>query len=1044
MQNEKMKRLQAKSWEPHKLNWWLVGIMLLGAFLRLLNLGEQSFWMDEIQTVRQVSLPWAELIYDMKWHLTGPFPVFIQRWLITPLGMNEFTARLPSSFFSIATIYLVYKLGKNLTTKRIGLIAALLISVNPYHIYYAQEVRPYAHLTFFVGLSYLSLFSWFTKNQSSKWFISYILSSILSIYTHPSGIVMLVPHVGIVLILLTHHWHKNGWGQGLKIKIFKITLSWLAIALLVTPMIILINEGSQIYGTLEQKLPISISFWVRSFFSNAWDKVILPFSAHNWPNQLIGGVLGFIFSIAILLGLTTTTVRFNIETVIYLGAWCVLPFLLLTATSYRSGIGYVPRYSNPLLSAYLLVIAVAIYHFGNLGIKDYQLSPRLLMGVLALAIILFNLPLLIRYYQGEKTNYQNGAEFLEEQVFPGDIIVYQSMDIGQYEYYFSNKAKQQIRNLNSQEIATRCNGTQRVWLTGSHILNPIGKEQFAWAEENMEHIISFPAFTEWGTVDVFRCGIADIQDATVSLERKPPSSRTATDWLKLGELHFTLGHWKESSSNFEKGIDKCLVEECAPHALFRMYLGYSQSLKELGDLSGAVDALNKAISLSVPIEFLQAYRQEISELYELYIEEYLDDEALSYLSVSGGTFEKENDLTNWRFPQLKYALEANVTSECAAVGKMGAELKGSTNIYHNGINISLPDEVISGRFFAVGAYMRAKDEGNWLYDHILIDPLYLGGQDKTGSYHGSIGTNKLAAERFVDWQLVVRVFPTDDWLDKTLYVSPALLTGRGSVCIDQVFVIPLPIPRQLEAEILLAKENYLEALQLFDDLLQKCVKDECTSKGEFSIRVKIAKAKAALGKEDEAYFLIHEAFEKVNPTMDLIEELIPDIESLYQMILMARAIPNTRILNGSFEENFSGWNPPAERYDLTLLVDESCTYRGMYGLFIEGANNNYHNGPSVALPFAEQGQYYLFGAMVRQLGNVVKLESMYLGGHDNEGEYRGSHGGELDDTVNAWKPIVRLVKTPDWTDFRLSPLLLTGNGPVCLDEVFAISLIPID
>jgi len=55
--------------------------------------------------------------------------------------------RLSSILFSLITIWLVYKIGKEIKDKKTGLWAAILVGVNPLLIYFSQELRMYSMVT---------------------------------------------------------------------------------------------------------------------------------------------------------------------------------------------------------------------------------------------------------------------------------------------------------------------------------------------------------------------------------------------------------------------------------------------------------------------------------------------------------------------------------------------------------------------------------------------------------------------------------------------------------------------------------------------------------------------------------------------------------------------------------------------------------------------------------------------------------------------------------------------------------------------------------
>lgn len=129
---------------------FLAFILSLALVLRLINL-KQSFWLDEainVQAAGDLSLP--DLLFE---YSLGDFhpPLFhLVLWIIFQITeISELTARLPSVIFSLLTIYLVYKITKQVipNNKSIlspALMSAAFLSTSGLHIYYSQEARMYS------------------------------------------------------------------------------------------------------------------------------------------------------------------------------------------------------------------------------------------------------------------------------------------------------------------------------------------------------------------------------------------------------------------------------------------------------------------------------------------------------------------------------------------------------------------------------------------------------------------------------------------------------------------------------------------------------------------------------------------------------------------------------------------------------------------------------------------------------------------------------------------------------------------------------------
>src|SRR3989344_5210371 len=120
-------------------------ILIGGLLLRSFSLN-QSLWLDEaINVLATQNFSLIGMITEYAKADFHPPLYFIIIWVWTRLfGIGEIAVRIPSVIFGILTIYLVYLLGKKIHSKNLGLFSAILLAINPLHIYYSQEARMYA------------------------------------------------------------------------------------------------------------------------------------------------------------------------------------------------------------------------------------------------------------------------------------------------------------------------------------------------------------------------------------------------------------------------------------------------------------------------------------------------------------------------------------------------------------------------------------------------------------------------------------------------------------------------------------------------------------------------------------------------------------------------------------------------------------------------------------------------------------------------------------------------------------------------------------
>jgi len=177
----------------------LYGLVGLGFLLRVFHLGNQSLWFDEIITVHLAQLPLLaglDGLLGQGIQLTPFFHWVVKLWLFT--GTSEWALRFPAVVFSVLAIPLMYRLGKLYFNVSVGLFAAAIIAVNPFQVWYAQEVRAYSLLTF-SAIGVMTAFGLLLKKGTWRHLAALTLFNIIGINAH--YFILLLTTVQFVFIL---------------------------------------------------------------------------------------------------------------------------------------------------------------------------------------------------------------------------------------------------------------------------------------------------------------------------------------------------------------------------------------------------------------------------------------------------------------------------------------------------------------------------------------------------------------------------------------------------------------------------------------------------------------------------------------------------------------------------------------------------------------------------------------------------------------------------------------------------------------------------
>ena len=168
----------------------LLGVILLvGLFFRLHNLGGESLWLDEASSVKYAQLNFFHIFSQYK--ETPPLYYIFLHWWIRFFGISEVSVRLPSAIFGFFSIFMMYKIGKQLFDDNTGIISAFLMAFSGFHIYYSQEARTYSLSVLLTVMSMYFFISLFDK-MSHKRLLGYMLSSLLLIYSHIYGLFIII------------------------------------------------------------------------------------------------------------------------------------------------------------------------------------------------------------------------------------------------------------------------------------------------------------------------------------------------------------------------------------------------------------------------------------------------------------------------------------------------------------------------------------------------------------------------------------------------------------------------------------------------------------------------------------------------------------------------------------------------------------------------------------------------------------------------------------------------------------------------------------
>jgi len=446
----------------------LYPIVLLAAALRLFRLESESYWLDEAFSVTTVL---SNTPYELLVSVPGndPHPPFyyllLSGWTAI-FGTGELATRSLSAFAGIATVTVLYGVGRRLFDREVGAIAALLVAVSPFHVWYSQEVRMYSLL----GLLTVLSFYWFVRIQTERPAddtgvqaeIGYIIATVLLGYTHVFGLfVILAQNAYVFSRYLVRIVPRS-----------RLTVRrWIAIegitALLLAPWLVrLFRRTVAAHGGETSNvgwIPLPTAETVREMFAAYLGGYLFSESFPLLVSLVVAGCL--VLALSSDRPTTTETDRQDdpVNAVYVVVLWFIVPILVPIALSHVVTPIFVDRYSIGASLAFFLLIAKGVRTFSRPALR------YIVVGVLLVCLVV---PLPAYYQNDQKEQWREAAADIESSVDGDDIIlVSRPFTERTFSYYFDHSDVPTVRidtNATTDEVRGPVDGHDDVWIVLSY------------------------------------------------------------------------------------------------------------------------------------------------------------------------------------------------------------------------------------------------------------------------------------------------------------------------------------------------------------------------------------------------------------------------------------------------------------------------------------------------------------------------------------------------------------------------------------------------
>ncbi|MFQ5921955.1 MAG: glycosyltransferase family 39 protein [Anaerolineales bacterium] len=412
---------------------------LVGAALavRLFGLGRQGLWFDEAYSIFVAKLPLAfsmnVLISD---GVHPPLYYLIQRIALL-LGEGEAAVRLPAMLFGLLAVPLMFLLGNLWAGERTGLIAAALIVLSPFHIWYSQEARMYSAL---MTLSILCMFAYTRLLQPGRH------RGIEAVFVLASGLAYLTHYFALFLPLVQFaHIAVNFKRQ------HGLLARWLVLQLLAAiPLLLwlyLIYQQPQVIvgiGWIEVPRPMDLWYTLVNFS--------IGFVEQSDVLRAVGAIL---FGGLAILGART---RWRLDFVASLVVlWALLPLVLTFLISLKRPM-YVDRFLILSLPAFVLLVAK--------GLDSMRRQARLAAGSAVLLLLMYGVVTFTFGTAQQKEDWRGAAKYLSRAAADEALVVRTLQMVIPLAYYHADYESFQVIEVNRiiKPISQYAEGHKGTWL----------------------------------------------------------------------------------------------------------------------------------------------------------------------------------------------------------------------------------------------------------------------------------------------------------------------------------------------------------------------------------------------------------------------------------------------------------------------------------------------------------------------------------------------------------------------------------------------------
>ncbi len=364
--------------------------LLLAAFgLRALQIGRESLWRDEVDSIRFALAPLETVLANFgRMGENGPLYHLVLRGWLGWAGTSDLALRYFSTLCGVVLVAAVYALGRRLLGRRAAGWAAILATASPALVWYAGEGKMYAFQPLLIALALLAA-------VRGRW-LFFGLAGLAAVYTHVLSPLFLPAGAALAWAVAPRALGRRFYWRAAVIAI----VVCLPLAISLGPVWL---RGAD-FGHSPAGLDVIVS---RALELGA-------FGVSRPADLSLPEALADVFGLAMLglaaLGVALRPGRISLALV----AWMALPVALLALVSARVPL-FEPRYMLASAPAMYLLIGAALA----------ALRPSAARAAAAATVLaILTVGLAAQAAAPIRPDLRGAAAWVARRATPGDVVVY--------------------------------------------------------------------------------------------------------------------------------------------------------------------------------------------------------------------------------------------------------------------------------------------------------------------------------------------------------------------------------------------------------------------------------------------------------------------------------------------------------------------------------------------------------------------------------------------------------------------------------------------